>query len=617
MHASSAQSLALALGIGALVTLLCQRLRFPAILPLLAVGLLLGDSALGWVDADTLGNGLGAFITLAVSLLIFEGALHLDRRTLTRAPNAVLWLLTIGALVTWATAAIFARYVVGLGWDTSILLGALLIVTGPTVVQPILRRIPLRPNLHAALMSEGILIDPIGAVLAATTLEVVRARLQGQNAPPLELAWLYAEPALAGVLIGAVFGVLATLILRRLMREPSHDVSRLTLVGMGACAGAVGFAEMAAAEAGLVAAAVCGVVMANGRIAGADELRRFKEQISFFLIGALFILLAARFDMGNLEHVGWREALFVVLVVLVVRPLSVVAASLRTVLSWRERAFVAFLAPRGIVAASLASIAAITFTSLAQEGGSSPQLAARLAREATMLETLVFLVIVVTVLLAGLFSAPVATLLKVRAGVPTGLLIVGGGRFARELALEISKLGIDVRLIDTNAEALAAAAAWSLPTHLGDATDPGWLEETVPLTGVGWVIAATDNDAVDTVVARWAAGRFGRDRSYRWHDETPSDGDPGRPLPLHGRPLRHLLFQMDIDAAHIEAWTEPREDATPFAYVHNDRLTLVPDEWEQANAPEGATIVGLVFGQRPKPKKNGNGAIAGGNGPNP
>jgi len=600
MHGTAAQSLALALGIGALVTLVCRRLRFPPILPLLACGVILGTSGLRFVDADSLGGGLNAFITLAVSLLIFEGALHLDRRTLRRAPNAVIGLLTIGALVTWALAAVCAHYVVGLAWSTSLLLGAMLIVTGPTVVQPILRRLPLRPNLNVALLTEGILIDPIGAVAAATTLELVRATYEGRGAPPLESAWLFLEPALAGAVFGLGFGFLAVVLLKRFNTGSGQDPAKLTLIGVGACAGAVGFSEMASPEAGLVAAAFCGVVIANFRIAGAEDLHRFKEQVSLFLVGMLFILLAARFELEKLSRVGLPEIVFLVLIILLVRPLSVLAATTRSILTWRERAFTAFLAPRGIVAASLASIAALQLVAIAETPEISGSVAERLLREADAIETLVFLVIASTVLLAGALSAPVANLLGVRAPAPTGLLIVGGGRLGRELALALFRQDIRVHLVDTNAEALAAAAAWNLPTYLGDATDAGWLEETLPLNSIGWVITATENTAVDAVVARWARNRFGDDRAFRWFETHPGEGDPGIPLPHYGRPLRHLLFQMDMEAARVETWTEPRDDAVPFALVHKKRLALLPEGWDQQELPEGGVLVGIVFGPRPR-----------------
>lgn len=619
------QSLALSLGVGSLITLACMRLRVPPILWLLLAGLALGRSGLGrWdaalIDGDALGPGLLGFIAVSISLLIFEGSLHLERRELAQSPRAVRGLLTIGVLTTWAAGAVLARALLGLSWSASILLGAMLIVTGPTVIQPILRRVPLRPNLHAALMAEGILIDPIGAVAAAATLEVTLAALAGQAGGPMRMAVAYAWPVVAGVLIGLACGAVASALMRRSSAHARGYDYRLNLFGMGACMASVGLSELIAHESGLVGAAVCGMVIANSRIVGADEMRRFKEQISTMLVGALFLLLASRFDLRQLATLDAGAATFVIAMVLLVRPLSVVLATVGTVLTARERIFAAWLAPRGVVAASVASIAALELARLA---GTWEQLAAEqpaelaaatfdraatLRADAARLETMVYLMIFVTVALGGTLAGPLASLLRVRAGRPNGVIFVGGHRLARELALQLMRLGVPVRVVDTNAGHLAAAAAWNIPAALGDATDLRWLEEDVASPQMGWVMAATDNQTVDTVVSRWAAGHFGPERVLRWVSTAQSTG-PGRAAFQRGRPLRHLLFQMDIGAARVETWTGPRDGALPFAVLHKGELSLVAAE-PQPEIPDDATVVGVEFG--PKAAEGaGNGQPAG------
>jgi NhaP-type Na+/H+ or K+/H+ antiporter len=613
MDATPAQTLALAVGIGSIVTLISFRVGIPAVLPLLLVGIGLGKSGLEVLDADQLGGGLRGLITVAVALLIFEGSLTLDRRTLAQSPRAVRGLLSIGVLVTWGLAALGAHYVVGLDWSFAVLLGALLIVTGPTVVQPILRRIPLTPNLHAALMAEGILIDPIGAVIAVATLEAVRAGFEGHVGATFGVVWSYVGPLLVGLVIGALTGFAGAWLMRRAEeRAGSHARGgALALIGMGACMTGVGMAEMTAREAGLVAAAACGVVIANTKLHGAEELRRFKEQISTFLVGTLFLLLAARFDIAWLKDIGASEALFVVLIVVLIRPVSVGLSTVRSAMSWRERAFASFLAPRGIVAASLASIVAIEFTRLARELNESVALppeqlegvdvkatlrqAQHLIDSGRLVETLVFVVILVTVALGGTFSGVMARLLKVRAGKPNGVLIVGGQRLGRDLGVALTKLGVPVRLVDTNAGNIAAASSWGIPTHLGDATDANWIETDVPMQHIGWVFSCTDNETVDAVVARWASRVIGPDKAFRWSADTPGEGSPGRPAIQYGRPLRHLLFQLDIDAARVETWQGEREGGLPFATVDEGTVTLLEEGEEPA---EGTVVVGVVMGPR-------------------
>ena len=599
MEGSPAQTLALAVGIGSLVTMVCMRLGVPAVLPLLLAGIALGESGAKLIQSDQLGAGLLGLIAVSVALLIFEGSLSLNRRALAQAPKAVRGLLTIGVVVTWALASLAARYLVGFDWPLAILLGSMLIVTGPTVVQPILRRIPLKPNLHAALMAEGILIDPIGAVIAVATLEVVRAIIEGHAESATGVAWAYAAPLLAGFVFGVIFGAAGAWLMRRSEDQAgSHSRGgRLALIGMAACMGAVGLSELVARESGLVAAAVAGVVIANTKIEGAEELRRFKEQISTFLVGTLFLLLAAQFELSQLQSIGAGEILFVVMIILVVRPISVAMSTWRTVLTWQERAFVTFLAPRGIVAASLASIAALEFQRLGA-AHESAETGAALADAGRLIETLVFLVILVTVAIGGTFAGVVATLLGVRAGAPNGVLIVGGQKLGRDLAVALSKLGVPVRLVDTNASNIAAASSWGIPTHLGDATDARWLEEEVPMEQIGWVFSATDNETVDLVVTRWAEANVGPDRAFRWWSKLPKDERLGRPAIQYGRPLRHLLFQMDIDVARIATWQGHREGGLPFALVEDGKVRLLDGREEEPEIPEGAEVVGVVIGPK-------------------
>ncbi len=473
----------------------------------------------------------------------------------------------------------------GLDWGVSSLLGAILIVTGPTVVQPILRRLPLRPNLHAALMAEGVLIDPIGVVAAAATLEIVRHNQSGIESTGLALALLYTKPMLAGALAGLVFGWIGAAVMRRGGRDSGGHDSGLHLVGMGVCMLSVGLSEMVSPESGLVAAAVCGVVIANSRIVGAEDLRRFKEQVSVLLVGALFILLASRFGLSQFATIGWREVLFLVGLIFVSRPICIFASTFRSVLTFREKLFCCFLAPRGIVAASFASIAAIELahTDLAAGG--------------EQIETVVIMVIVVTVAMAGVLGGPVARLLGVTAGKPNGVIIVGGHRFGLELASQLKAHAIPVTIIDTNKGNLAAARAQGIETMRGDATDSRWLEDEVVTNMTGWVVSLTDNADVDTVIARWGKRRFGPDRALRWYRDKPAEGEP-KAMFHWGRPLRHLLFQMDMDMARVETWQGPSpEGAVPVAIVDDKgNLSLVDAEEDLASLDPESHVVGVVIG---------------------
>lgn len=267
MHQAAAQTLALAVGVGALVSLLCARLRIPAVLPLLLVGFAMGVSGLGLVDARDLESGLRAIVSVSIGLLIFEGGLHLSARELGKAPRAIPRLLTIGALLTGVGVACAARFAVGLPWSIAAVLGAALIVTGPTVVQPILRRVRLTPSLHAALSAEAILIDPIGVVATVMALEVVLLVIGEHSATAAQLSLQAARTVLGGLGMGLAVGLAARGAVWALTRRAPLTASGLNQLAIAACMISVGMGEWVAPEGGLVAATLCAVLLANLRTA--------------------------------------------------------------------------------------------------------------------------------------------------------------------------------------------------------------------------------------------------------------------------------------------------------------------------------------------------------------
>lgn len=601
------QSLALAFGIGALITLVSDRIRQPPILFLLLAGFALGVDGLGLVNGDLLSSsGLLAIVSVSVGLLVFEGGLALDRQTVARAPGAVRGLLTIGVVVSWVLTALLGRYLLELPWDLSVLLGAMLIVTGPTVIQPILRRTPLRPGLHSTLMAEGILIDPIGVVAAVATLEVVRTAIETPGATgPVMLFQQFGSPAIAGIGLGILLGLLAAKALALLRGSGRGDTQTVVLVGLSACMISFGLSELVAAEAGLVAATICGLVLANAARNFAEEMRRFKETTAVMLVGALFILLASRVQLDRLLRVGWEEIAFVVAMVLLVRPLSVLTSTVRTGLAIRERLYTALIAPRGIVAISLGAIVAIELARTAENITNRP----RLAVNAERLETLVILVIVVTVTLAGLLAGPLAKLLRVKAGPPSGVIIVGGNRLGRDIAAHVRALGVPSALVDTNAANITTAAAEGIATHMGSATDIRWMDQEVATSGYGNVLTLSDNDEVDGAVAKWAADRFGVENVLRWRREKPTPPTKGQPQPgtamKWGRPLRHLLFQMDAGLARCMTWDQPRPGAIPILAVDAQGRVHMIDDGDAEKAfpngpPEGTRFVGVEIGPAAK-----------------
>lgn len=533
MLSQAPQSLALAVGIGAVITVACRRAKIPALLPLLGVGLLFGTSGLGVVNASSLGDSLRAIITVSIGLLIFEGTLHLNRQELGHAPRAVWGLLTIGAVTTMGGVAAAAHWILEFGWPVSILLGATLIVTGPTVVQPILRMMRVSPRLNAALGAEAILIDAIGVIATVTTLEVLRAWLRSGVSADLATQGLvlFGRPMISGVLLGLLFGIVGYASLRSASKveaisshmSQSHAIN---LIAIGVSMTCVGVGEAIAPEAGLVAVTICGLIMAQAKVLGGTELRAFKELLATLLVGTLFILLASRFDIENLRNISWREAAFLGALLLVVRPISVNLSAWRSALTARERAFASVFAPRGVVALAVASIAGTELAKVGSETASAERSAdlASVLEQARRLEPVVFVAISGTVLAATLLSPILARVLGVRAGRGNAVLIVGAHKLGVELARALKEAGIGVRLVDSSTPRVTEAMAQGLDAIEGDATDTRWLDDVATPHEAGWVIAWTGNDSVDRVVARWCEQRFGGGRSILWpQKEAPAE----------------------------------------------------------------------------------------------
>jgi NhaP-type Na+/H+ or K+/H+ antiporter len=523
MPGSAASSLAIAAGVGLLITIGCERLRTPALLPLIAAGLALGASGFGVVNGSSLGSALGALITVSIGLLIFEGTLHLNRRELSHAPAAVRGLLTVGTGATWIGAAVLAHLALGFTLEAAAVLGAALIVTGPTVVQPILRRLRVTTRLHTALGAEAVFIDPLGVVATVATLEIVRGLvLRGSGtASWSHAAWLYVKPLLGGALVGAIIGGTALLVIGYLGRGRRMEPRRLNLIFLGSCLSSVGVGELVAPEAGLGAATVCGLILSHIRVIGTTEVRAFKEQIATILVAMLFILLASRFELSALASVGLPEVLFVAGLVLVVRPLSVAAATIGSTLSFNEKAFAALFAPRGIVALSVAAIAGdelVRATAERAKAGPVSERIAALAADAPRLELVMFLSIVTTVFLATAVSPLLARALRVRAGQAGGLVLVGGHALSLALARLLREHGGRVRVVDSNHYRAEVARAAGLDVVEGDATDLRWMDDAVVTPELGSVIAWTGNDTVDRVVARWGEERFGAGHAGIWSD---------------------------------------------------------------------------------------------------
>ncbi len=495
-------SLAWAVGLGLAAQLLAHRLRIPAIVLLLVTGVLAGPSVLGWVHPEHLGPGLGVLVKLAVAVILFEGALSLRLEDLRRAAAEVRGLITVGVLVTLVLATLAARLVAGFSWPLALLFGSLMTVTGPTVVQPLLRRVRVPRNLKAILEGEAILIDPVGAVLAVALMDVVLG-LSGAH----PLSWYGAVWAYFGrLLTGAAVGVAGALLLSRIFKR--HDWVPLELRNLVALASvwvAFAAAEAMQPEAGLMAAVAMGLVFQRSEVPEERRLRHFKEQLTVLGISVLFVLLAADLPLAVVRAAGWPAVWTALLLALVVRPLAVAAATWRSPLSWREKFFVAWIGPRGIIAASVASLFALALQGAGIPGGEA-------------LLAVVFVTIFVTVTLAGLTAPYLARLLGLSGQAGKLAIVVGAGPLARRVGKLLGEHGRQVVLVDRNQSLVWAARRAGLEAVLGNALE----EDTLASLGADeaeTLLAATTNPEVNVLAVAIAREEFHTARAYPVIDE--------------------------------------------------------------------------------------------------
>lgn len=596
----------LLLGLAALLVLgmaaqwIAWRLGLPSILLLLVFGFLAGSE---WLDLGVyeLFEGrddlLFAIVSASVAVILFEGGLSLRLEDLRRHGRVTLRLVSLGALVTWGLGALAAHGLAGLGWPMALLLGALLTVSGPTVVLPLLRQIKPRGRVASVLKWEGIAIDPIGAVLAVLVFE-------GLELPGLQQATGHGLVGLGKtLLIGGGGGLLGGWALVQMLKRywvPDYLHNPVTLAMV---VGVFALTNAGQHESGLLAVTVMGVVAANQASVSVRHILEFKENLRVLLISGLFILLASRLRAADLQQLDLGSVAFLFALILVVRPLAVLVSARGSRLDRAERIFLAWLCPRGIVAAAVASVFALKL-----DPGAHP--------DALRLVPLTFLVIVGTVVVYGLTAGALARRLALSVRNPQGVLFVGAHSWARDMAAALKNEGVPVFLVDSNRRNVAAARMAELPVRHGSALEEH-PHEFLDLTGMGRVLAMTPNDELNTFVAVHYLHQFGRREVYQLAPDTvPAKGKATAPPELHGR----WLFAEQADYYHLSARfargkvkvtsLTAQFDYASFQEVHGERalplFTIAPDGTvaviaadQHVKPPPGHRVVAIVEERRP------------------
>lgn len=479
-------SLAIVVGIAGYT--LADKLRIPAIVVLLLVGVLVGPEVLDLVNPAALGDGLRVLVSIAVAIIVFEGGMLLDFNQMRAASPPIRNLMTIGVIVSVVGGTLAAWLLAGLPLALAALYGALMCVTGPTVITPLLKRANVNRRLQTILQSEAVLVDAIGAVLAVVVLEFVINR--GQATPAASLADALIRLGI-GAGVGFVGGFGVVLALRRLADLQAGTVG---LAALGGALAVFSLAEVISPESGIAAVAVAGIVVGNLDIPYADQIHRLKGDLTNLGIALLFILLAAGLRFETLVALGLGGVLAVAVMMLLVRPASAFASMLGTSVPRREQIYVAALGPRGVVAASVATFAGL-------------ELAAHGFVGSDLFVGLVFMTIIGTVVIQGLYARPLAQRLGVNL---MHVIIVSADAIARELATRLIAKDYSVTLIDSDETIVAKARAAGLDAVKGDGTDPADLSRAGlnrlnrPLI----FVAATSSDRTNLLACQVAIQQF-------------------------------------------------------------------------------------------------------------
>ena len=486
------QTIAIAIVLGILAQVVAEHLRLPSIVFLLVFGVAAGPDGLGWIDTGVLGSGLPAIVTVAVALILFEGGLQLQYLDLAAVGRTVRNLVTIGAVVTVLGATLAAHALAGFPWRVALLFGAIVSVTGPTVINPLLDRVRVKRRVDTILRGEGIVIDPIGAILAVVVLElIVTAEIS---------VWDGLLEFLRRMVVGASIGLAGGWLLGRVLRLRrllSDDLKNLVVLAwvLALFAGA----DAVAGESGLTSVVLAGMAVGRESIPRKHELRRFKGELSILFISILFILLSAHLPLATLAAVGWSGVWTVVVLMLIVRPLNVLASTMRTEITWRERLFVMWICPRGVVAISIASFIAILL-----EAGSPTMVEAGLTgADGEALLALVFMTIAITVLVQGSTAGAASKALGVHAEAGNNAIIVGADALGRTVGLLLKQNGWKPLLIDTNPWHCQLARDSGLAAVVGSGLDRDVLGDAQAEDATA-LISLTGNQAVNFLVAQQA-----------------------------------------------------------------------------------------------------------------
>lgn len=487
------QTVVLSLSLGVGILILAKKLRLSAISLLLLGGIGLGPSGLNLIQPSSLGEVLTTIVYLFVAIILFEGGLTLDYSGYKKTSRVIRRLLSIGVLTTWLSISVVIYFLFDFSLTFSLLGGSLVIVTGPTVITPLLRRIKIQKKLYQILHWEGVLNDPIGVFIAITCFEIVYfGGIAFSTFQNLLLRLV------VGFGAGLFFGWLSYyFIKRRFVPEDSTNIFILAIAIF-----TFGLCDIIVPESGLLAVVVMGFILGIKKPSNLEGLKKFKLDLTEIFIAMLFILLSANLMLDKIADFGWNGVLLIAAVLFIARPLTIFVCSMGSNLNIKEKLFLSWIAPRGIVAASMSSLFALK---LADQGYPN----------AWFLETFTFIVIATTVIFQGFSAGLVAKVLGVKEKVAGDWLLIGAHTFSSHLSNWLSKVkGVNTLVVDTNPKAIQSLLKDGVHAQVCNAMDTqSILDEEI---NIGFVLCLTDNSELNALIAQKWVKIPGIHQVYRW-----------------------------------------------------------------------------------------------------
>ena len=510
-----------------------EYLKVPSIVFLLLLGILLGADGIDVLHPNELGIGLEVLVALAVAVILFEGGLNLELRELGKVSGSLRNLVTLGTLITLVAGGMAAHWLAEFPWSIAFLYASLVVVTGPTVIGPLLKQVRVDRQVSTILEGEGVLIDPVGAILAVVVLNAI---LNSDAAAITVASGLLLRLGI-GTLVGIIGGWLLGLFLKNTDRLSEELKNLVVLAGLW---GLFVLSQILYSESGLMATVAAGIMVKASGLPEQRLLKRFKGQLTVLFVSVLFVLLAADLSIASVFALGWGSVIAVLVLMFVIRPLSVVICTWNSGLNWRQKIFLAWVAPKGIVSASVASLFAILLTENGITGGDA-------------IKALVFLTIMMTVFCQGLTAGLVARVLQITLSEATGAVIVGGNNLGRLIAKLFLEAGESVMLIDTNEEACKIAESEKIPVVQRSGLDAETLEE-IGIESMGTFIALTKNGEINLVLAQRAMEEFQPPRVLAVFPKSDSDSSNSN---MAANPKVNQAF---ISQLSIKTWNTYLQD---------------------------------------------------------